>query len=246
MKICHISDSHGARQHTKFTIPECDVLLHTGDIGGRTSVLELNEFLIWFEQQPAKKKIFIAGNHDICLDKNKAVQYKQEGNVYGWSIQLDNYNEALTLIDKYDVVYLNGTDYVYEGIKFHGSPYSPSFHRQHWAFNADRGAEIMKQWGKIPSDVDVLLTHTPPYNMLDNLREYAEPGEDIHVGCQDLMGVIKKRLLKLKLHCFGHIHDNYGIVYEPISNKRRVLFSNGAMLTNQYDILINKPLIITI
>ena len=72
MKIVHISDSHGAKYHTKLEIPECDVLIHSGDIGGRTSPTEVQEFLAWFEKQPAKKRIFVAGNHDICLDYQMA------------------------------------------------------------------------------------------------------------------------------------------------------------------------------
>jgi 3',5'-cyclic AMP phosphodiesterase CpdA len=76
MKIVHISDTHGAKHHSKLDIPECDVLLHTGDIGGRTDLLELQQFLEWFKKQPAKRRIFIAGNHDIILDKTFAKKLK--------------------------------------------------------------------------------------------------------------------------------------------------------------------------
>ncbi len=248
MKIVHISDTHGARQHCKIIVPECDVLIHTGDIGGRTNVRELNEFLIWFADQPATKKIFIAGNHDIVLDKNEAIKEKAKGNTYGWSLQLDDYKRAIDLIDSYskDVKYLCSKEYVYEGIKFYGSPYSPSFHRQYWAFNADRGEEIKKEWSKIPNDVNVLMTHSSCYGVLDHLHKYAEHGEDPHAGCKDLLAVIKKRLFNLTLHASGHLHSNYGCILHPVSNKRNVLFSNGAVLTNQYEILIDKPLTINI
>ena len=30
-----------------------------------------------------------------------------------------------------------------------------------------RGAELKKEWAKIPSDVDVLMTHTPPFEIMD-------------------------------------------------------------------------------
>lgn len=245
MKLIHISDTHGL--HEELQLPDSDVLVHTGDIGGRTNINELNKFLIWFEAQPAAKKIFIAGNHDLVLDKNEAQKARNNNNMFGWSRMLDEYNQALQLIQNYDVVYLNGKDYVYEGIKFYGSPYSPSFHREHWAFNADRGQEIMQQWGKIPSDVNVLLTHTPCYGILDDVREYKQENEyDGHAGCSDLLTVITKRLRGLKLHCSGHIHDNFGVTLVPISNTRRVLFSNGAVLNNRYDLLIKQPLIINI
>lgn len=159
---------------------------------------------------------------------------------------MDNYKSAIELIDNYNVIYLNNKSCIHEGIVIHGSPYSPSFHRDLWAFNADEGQEIKQQWSKIPSDVNILITHTPVYGILDSLNECAEVGEDPHAGCKDLLKVIKKRLLKLKLHCSGHIHDNYGVQLKRISNTRRVLFSNGAVLTNQYKQLITNPLIITI
>ena len=152
-------------------------------------------------------------------------------------------------MDKYkDIVYLNNTDYVYKGVKFYGSPIPPSFHRYNWAFNADRGEEISKYWARIPSDVDVLITHGPPYGILDTIPEDFKKSydEDIHRGCEDLLGVIKKRLLNLKLHCFGHLHNSYGVVCEPVSNTRNILFSNGSVINEYYELIAKNPLIITI
>lgn len=248
MNIVHISDSHGARGHAKVIVPSCDVLAHSGDIGGRTNLLELTEFLIWFEKQPARKKIWIAGNHDVILDSNYIHRKKRELDSVAGMLLEQAHRDALSLLKNYDVTYLNNSGCTFEGVKFWGSPYSPSFHREHWAFNADRGEEIKKIWAKIPSDVEVLITHTPCKNILDKVEEkYRQhAGEDLNVGCQDLLDVIKKRLTKLKLHCSGHIHDNVGVLLQRVSNNRRVLFSNGAVLTNDYTQLVTDPLIITI
>ena len=249
MKIVHISDTHGPKGHTKLEIPECDVLVHSGDIGGRTTLLELVEFLTWFEAQPGKKKIFCAGNHDLILDKKWVFSQKERGaGDLQCRIIEEEFRAALEIIQKFGVTYLNNRDYVYEGVKFFGSPYSPSFHRRNWAFNADRGEEISKEWSKIPSDVNVLITHSPPYKILDRVEDkFREAdGEDLNIGCKDLYDIIKKRLFDLKLHCFGHIHDNYGVVLKSVSNTRRIYFSNGAVVTNQYEQLVTKPLIITI
>lgn len=242
MTIVHISDTHG--HHEKLVIPECDALLHSGDLGGRTTPAELMLFLSWFEKQPAKKKIFIAGNHDLCLDKNWVFKQNQQDPIYGL-LAKQQHSDAISLIENYNVVYLNNTSYIYEGIKFYGNPYSPSFHRDHWVFNADRGEEILKQWNKIPSNTNVLLTHTPVYNFLD-VATQTDIGENPHRGCEDLFNVIKKRLLKLQLHCCGHIHNQYGVVLRNVSNTRRILFSNGAMLDDRHKQLITQPIIITI
>lgn len=182
----------------------------------------------------------------LYLIKKSHKKEREKGNMYGWTRMLKEHEQAMELIQNYDVCYLNGKDFVFNGVKFWGSPYSPSFHRHNWAFNADRGAEISKEWAKIPTDTNVLLTHTPCYGILDHLHEYANLGEDPHAGCGDLLGVITKRLRDLKLVCGGHLHDNYGVVLERLSNTRRLLFSNGAVLNNRYDVLVTDPLIITI
>ena len=63
------------------------------------------------------------------------------------------------------------------------------------------------------------------------------PGEDLHTGCTELLKTINQRLINLKLHVSGHIHDNYGIKLEKVSNTRHVLFCNAAVLDNKYNFL---------
>lgn len=245
MRIVHISDTHGLQE--QLTIPECDVLCHSGDLGASETTLgEFTKFLIWFEQQPAKVKIFCAGNHDTLLDY-KVVQRKRAEDTVAYLLAEQSYRDAMQLLQHYKVKYLNGKDYVWQGVKFYGSPYSPSFNRDRWAFNADRGAEICKEWGKIPNDVDVLLTHTPCYNILDYVSYRVKEGTDPHAGCADLFNVIRKRLTKLKLHCSGHIHSNWGVVQQPVTNKRNCLFSNGAVVEDaNYNVILKQPVIINI
>jgi Icc-related predicted phosphoesterase len=145
-------------------------------------------------------------------------------------------------------VHVTAVRHKHEGIKFYGSPITPSFHRQNWAFNADRGEEIKKYWARIPSDVNVLITHGPPYGIMDTipLKYKQTPDEDIHRGCQDLLNVIKKRLINLELHCFGHLHNHYGVIKHPVSNSREILFSNGSILNEDYTQIVIKPLIINL
>ena len=245
LKIVHISDTHGPEFCKKLNIPECDVLIFSGDYSPwRGTVNDLTEFLLWFEKQPAVVRLFIGGNHDLILDK-KWVDSRPD--TVTRLLATQQYLDAMELIQKYDVKYLNNTDYVYQGFKFWGSPYSPSFGHD-WAFNADRGEQIQKIWAKIPSDVNVLITHTPVYGFLDTITDkYMREGEtDYHKGCKDLLEVIRKRLLKLKLHCCGHIHDDVGVVLKHVSANRRVMFSNGAVITNDATQLITNPLFITI
>jgi Icc-related predicted phosphoesterase len=55
----------------------------------------------------------------------------------------------------------------------------------------------------IPSDTDVLVTHGPPFGVLDR----AHPSTK-HLGCEELAKAIGE--IKPRLHVFGHIHGGHG------------------------------------
>jgi Icc-related predicted phosphoesterase len=232
MLIAFISDTHGAKFHMKLQIPECDVVAHSGDIGGRTNTMELAEFLTWFEKLPAKKKIFTAGNHDLCLDSDWAERQKNKNVIQGL-IAEQQYNDSKKIIESFDVVYLMNSSFEYEGVKFWGSPYSPSFHREHWAFNADRGGEIKQYWDVIPKDVDVLITHSPPKYILDKCFD-----DGFNAGCEEL----NKKLNEIQplIHSFGHIHEGYGTHWQ-----NKLLCINASVLNQNYQ-LVNKPILVEI
>ena len=65
MRILHISDTHGL--HGQLVLPEADVIVHSGDFTFGGSIGETRHFLKWFCGLPYEHKIFIAGNHDMCL-----------------------------------------------------------------------------------------------------------------------------------------------------------------------------------
>ena len=232
MRICAISDTHGAKYHSKLVIPECDVLIHAGDLGGRTTTLELAEFLSWFSAQPANKKIFIAGNHDLALDSDWVIKQWDNNPIFGM-IAEQQHNDSIKLLKDFDVEYLMNSGFEYEGIKFWGSPYSPSFHRQYWAFNADRGEEIQQHWDMIPKDTDVLIVHTPVKGIHDRLLMSGE-----HKGCLDLNCVVKN--IEPSLFICGHIHEGYG--YEV---NGKTTYINASVLDYNY-VLRNKPFLIEI
>ena len=90
---------------------------------------------------------------------------------------------------------------VSEGFHLPSSPWQPAFCS--WAFNLKRdGDEIRAVWGKIPDDTDILITHGPPYGILDSTDL------DDHVGCRALLSRVQA--IRPKLHVFGHIHEGHG------------------------------------
>lgn len=185
LKIDCISDTHA--RHRKIKLPGGDILICAGDISGRGEGKEIIDFLDWYEDQDYSNLVMIAGNHDFGFEKEPekwAKHCKDRG-----------------------IILLNDSGVEIEGIKFWGSPVQPWFYD--WAFNRGRGPEIQKHWDLIPLDTEVLITHGPPYLILDdaNARGYPNP-----VGCQDLYNTIMKT--QVKLHVFGHIHEGSGFKYQ--------------------------------
>lgn len=97
--------------------------------------------------------------------------------------------------------YLEDEAVVLEGVKFYGSPWQPWFYD--WAFNLPRGPELAAVWARIPEDTDVLVTHGPPLGFGDRTRR------EQRVGCEDLLNRV--RVVRPKLHLFGHIHEDPGV-----------------------------------
>jgi len=209
MKIVAFSDSHN--QHEILSkwdwLPPADVLIFSGDMSLRGTEGEVKSFFDWFwKLEQYKHKIFIAGNHDFLFERNPKLI---ENTVFPENVH-----------------YLNDQEIVIEGIKFWGSPITPWFHS--WAFNRFRGEEIMKHWEMIPLDVDVLITHGPPYKILDKVLYESSYNPEINVGCKDLTKKIET-LKNLKAHIFGHIHETYGM---EIHNE--IKYFNASFLDHKY------------
>ncbi|MBS1642779.1 MAG: metallophosphatase domain-containing protein [Bacteroidetes bacterium] len=81
-KIIAISDTHG--RHKELNIPETDFLIHCGDACTDGDENQLNDFFKWFALQPAKHKIFIAGNHDLVFDlePERAIDFIPKNVIY--------------------------------------------------------------------------------------------------------------------------------------------------------------------
>ena len=218
MKITFISDTHAKHNQVTSSLPGGDVLIHAGDISNKGYRTEIQDFIKWFSTiENYTYKIFIAGNHDFgCQDEVLAVQEL---------LRLNPGSEYL-----YDDMFLIGdesADYD-DMVKVWGSPWQPEFYN--WAFNLPRqGAELKEVWNMIPSDVDILITHGPPYGHLDYVA-YSKQ----NVGCELLRDRID--LIKPKIHVFGHIHSSYGYKFDGTTH-----FFNAAVLDERYN-FTQKPL----
>ncbi len=66
MTILQISDTHN-RHGLLADLPDADVIVHCGDFTDRGTEEETLDFLNWFMELPYAHKIFVVGNHDLCL-----------------------------------------------------------------------------------------------------------------------------------------------------------------------------------
>lgn len=208
-----VSDTHC--QHRKVVVPDGDIFVHCGDITGKGELGVLEDFCYWMKALPHKHKVVIMGNHEVGLEHSGTKR-----------------DEALEMLNA-SCSYLEDSSIVIEGLKIFGSPYTPRFFD--WSFNADRGSVIRKHWDKIDDAVNVIITHGPPYGIMDEAPRGVFGFEN--VGCQDLLDRIKQ-LPDLKLHAFGHIHEGYG--QQQIGNVRVV---NASSCTGAY-LPINPPVVI--
>ncbi|KAF8333430.1 Metallo-dependent phosphatase-like protein [Cantharellus anzutake] len=202
--IC-ISDTHSQT----FPVPEGDVLLHSGDLSGHGRLEDLVITLDWLETLPHKIKIIIAGNHDLVLHKEWYEEHKHE--LKRKNCHMEDPDKAIAFVrskaESKGIIYLEDELYKFrldEGRKewsVWGSPWSRKF--GNWAFGyAPLDAE------EIVSRIqpcDILLTHGPPFNILDRTIF-----RDESVGCPTLANRLTS--LKPRLHVFGHIHESHGAV----------------------------------
>jgi Icc-related predicted phosphoesterase len=204
-----IADLHGDYPKLKGG----DLLIVAGDITASDRKSQYEDFFHWLWDQPHRKKILVAGNHDGFLE-----QFLEKG-----SYIAENFT------------YLKDSGTEFEGFKIWGSPWTPEF--CDWHFMLPRGAKLKEKWDLIPDDTDILITHGPAWGILDFTSNRMGSGRQ---GCKELRTALER--VKPKLHVFGHIHEGYGRMllkhegpntecvncslmnqlYEPINKPQRV------------------------
>lgn len=205
MRIWHISDTH--EYHNWFEIPEnIDIVVHSGDATNSKNptknAKKMKEFMEWFSGLPIKHKVFVPGNHDSSI----------EAGIF----DKEDFSDA-------GIHLLHNSSVKIEGKLFWGSAHCPMY--CNWSFMLEK-EDMPAIWAEIPEGVDVLVTHTPPRNILD-LTHNHDGSIDV-CGCPSLWSRVVE--LQPKLHLFGHIHNsgeiqNTGTKTVPYV---KTVFSNGS------------------
>jgi Icc-related predicted phosphoesterase len=121
----------------------------------------------------------IAGNHDLLFESKP----KEARKVLTNAVYLENSGAELL------------------GLKFWGCPVTPI--DKYMAFAVDRGAAGRKYWDRVSNDTNVLITHGPPFHVLDKDGPVSS-----HLGCNEMTRAVLR--VKPRLHVFGHVHGGYG------------------------------------
>lgn len=198
MRLVVISDTHGLHGRVD-GLPDGDVLIHAGDfMNSGYDVQDIFSFNRWLGEQPFKHRVVCAGNHDRYFEAAP--------------------QQARALL--INAIYLENSAVTINNVKFWGSPYTPEF--LNWAFMYPRGSSARRYWELIPDNPDVLITHGPPFGILDQTA----PGE-AHLGCEELRNVVEVK--KPRVHLFGHIHGGAGTF-----ENGHTRFVNAAYLNERY------------
>ena len=207
MRIVVVSDTH--TRHEELGVTTADVLIHCGDgcDGFRRDPTDVDRLDDWFSRQRAGLVLGIGGNHDFEVERRSRA--------------------SVTVFAH--AVYLQDGLYEHQGCTFYGAPWTPEL--SSWAFFQD-GEGMRRKWASVPSAVDVLITHTAPYGILDQNRH----GRSL--GCRDLME--RMPAIRPRLHVFGHNHASAGS-----ARIGPTLHVNASMVNSQYKIC-RKPLEIDI
>jgi len=204
-KIVAVSDLHGHFPD----IPKCDLLLIAGDIlldAGVVDQLCWLEGLVrpWLEKIPAKEVVFVAGNHDTIYEEARGIVPA----TLPWHYLQDSGVELFRL-------------------KIWGSPWQKRFND--WSFNTDE-EHMTRQFGFIPDDTDIVVTHSPPFGIRDYVPTKTKVKKSL--GSTSL----RKRMFEVrpKLHVFGHIHHAQGKYIKTWKNKTTTVFANVSYVGENY------------
>lgn len=212
---------HGARPD----LEGGDLLIITGDLTANHEIYEFILFQEWLEKQKYSNKIFISGNHDTFLE----------------NVRLPNGLLPYSIAENTEYLCDSGTEF--QGLKIWGSPWTASFkgiNPKCKAFTVrefDHTEEILEEyWKKIPDDTDILVTHSPPYDIFD------KTARGVNAGSKSLL--IRTMKIKPKLHVFSHIHEQGGqtlIFKRPgYGTENNTIFINCSIMNEKYR-PVNKP-----
>jgi|WetSurMetagenome_2_1015567.scaffolds.fasta_scaffold39902_3 Icc-related predicted phosphoesterase len=229
MDITCVSDLHG-------NFPQFeggDLLIVAGDLTACDKLTEYLQFNDWLNEQKYKMAIVIAGNHDNKIQNSnlKWIPFRKELKPIIIRYLCDSSTEFEYKEPVRNPFDRNDKSFVYKKmLKIYGSPWTLRFPGENphcLAFTCETEEELAEHWIKIPKGIDVLIVHSPPYGILDEVGGR-------NVGSVSLLKKIEENQIPLII--FGHVHENGGSITQLNLNT----FVNASIVDERYN-LTHKP-----
>lgn len=228
LKVYAISDMHGRLDG--LNPAGADIVVIAGDFSmmygwrfdqilAQTRWVE-ERFIAWCKQYPKVEFCVIPGNHDLFAARQECLtEIKWPKNVH-------------FLIDEAVEV---------KGLKIGGTPWVPRINVR-WAFECMTSEELTHHLQWIPDDLDVLITHSPPFikgSSIDVSLQTNSP----HFGSREMTAAIRRA--KPRYVFCGHIHsgDHRPLAYHV--GRRQITICNVSRVDETYTIAYD-PTIISI
>jgi Icc-related predicted phosphoesterase len=232
LRLLHISDWHATGDSFKSHMAhelvgasvhaEPDVIVMTGDMVANTMNFRDNHALEGEWQRPHFEEML-----DYCWQLFPGVDVlgvRGNHDFFNYGIQGDHYS---------------GIDvFTFKGYKF-ASIRGVPVHVGVW--NDEMGEnKLAMAASEIPDDTQILITHAPPFGILDDVRDvpssplvWGDSDREIPVIEPRNIGsyAFRERILALEhlqLHMFGHVHEQGGMV----QTRNNVVFSNASCTSN--------------
>lgn len=239
IQICHISDWHGKISF----LPKADIYVVTGDMlpnfpQEEILSLEKSKVVKYDPYDPAGSRPL---GHYLgrIIDKQSEMKRQKQ-----WCLN-NPFRKSTGILENSPVVVVKGNhDFINLEEWIGGDVYeilnpSQSFDVLGLKFGGFKGINIISfEWDDeisrdefsrrvslLPKDLDVLVTHSPPFGILD--------GEEENYGSPAIRWWIDDRVRNkdpLKAHFFGHVHECANVVSHD-----GIIFSNAACSMNEFD-----------
>jgi len=186
IRVVCVSDVHSRRKD----IPDGDLMVIAGDLTDDGTPRDIQQQVDGLNGLPHEHKIAIAGNHDYWLDPR--ARSHMTGDLSPGHVDWRDIHYL-----QHSSVTLTFPAHGNRQLRIYGAPQIPECGPPYFAFQYPRNHDAWSD--TVPSDTDILVTHTPPRHHLDL---------PIALGCEFLLREIWH--VRPKLHVFGHVHAGRG------------------------------------
>jgi Icc-related predicted phosphoesterase len=226
-RIVHFSDWHGSW----FPLPEADIYICTGNMFPDFSCAETGELVkrvTTYKQVRYARKFkgrkLLANPEATVIVCRGDFDFTSLARLFSGGKVLE-IGLPTTVFQQVEGLKIGG----FRGIKAGSGVLSDEF-----------PAKVLnKQAKELPKDLNILVTHSPPYGIND------QPAKNsTRVGLEGLADHAIKQLhtadKQLKLHCFGNSLGRFGVKTEGEFSHRKIFFSNAAGGWTKFELVKGK------